>query len=91
MKLSELNAGRAPSESVEESLPYSRSELADPAITIAEARAVDLGRDTAVCRWHKGDFTHLNADGKVYFCPVGRQYWRYTKQLSAFLRPLQHR
>jgi hypothetical protein len=88
MKLSDLNAGSGPRESAEESLPYPCSELADPPITIAEARAVDMGRDTTLCRWHRGQFTHLNADGAVYFCPVGRQYWRYTKQPSDFLRPL---
>lgn len=88
MKLSDLIASGRPREGPEESLPYPRSELADPPITIAEARAVDLGRDTTFCRWHKGEFTHLNAEGAVYFCPAGRQYWRYTKQLSDFLRPL---
>lgn len=90
MKLSELTAGTAP-ENAEESLPYPCSSLADPPITVAEARAVDLGRDTTVCRWHKGQLAHLNADGKVYFCPTGRMYWRHTKQLSDFLKPLQYR
>jgi hypothetical protein len=86
MKLSDLNAGNAPS--ADETLPYPRSELADPPITAAEARAVDLGRDTTLCRWHRGQFTHLSVDGHVYFCPVGRQYFRYMKQLSDSLRPL---
>ena len=90
MKLSELNAGSPPSESAEECLQYPRSELADPPITAAEARAVDLGRDTTLCRWHKGQFTRLNVDGKVYFCPLGRQYWRYTKQPSGFMKPLPY-
>jgi hypothetical protein len=88
MKLSELNAGCAPSESVEESLPYPCSGLADPPVTVAEARAVDFGRDTTLCRWHRGEFTHLNVEGKVYFCPIGGQYWRHSKQLSDFLRRL---
>jgi hypothetical protein len=87
VKLSELL--RAPvSEELEDPLPYPRSELAEPAITIAEARAVDLARDTTVCRWHRGQHTHLNVDGKVYFCPIGQMYWRYTRQPSGFLKPL---
>jgi hypothetical protein len=52
-------------------------------------RAVDLGRDTTLCRWHKGEFTHLNVEGTVYFCPIGRMYYRHSKQLSDFLRPLR--
>jgi hypothetical protein len=88
MKLSELTAGSVAKESAEDALPYPRSGLADPPITAAEARAVDLGRDTTVCRWHKGEFTHLCIDGKIYFCAVGRQYWRYKRQPSDFFRPL---
>jgi hypothetical protein len=89
MKLSELNAGNGPSE--DESLPYPRSGLADPPITIAEARAVDLGRDTTVCRWHKGEFTHLCIDGKVYFCALGGRFWRYTNAGAGMYAPLNYR
>jgi hypothetical protein len=46
-----------------DSLTYPRSSLAEPAITIAEALAVDLGRDTTICRWHRGQYTHLNTEG----------------------------
>jgi hypothetical protein len=88
MKLSGLNTGYAPSDGSEQPLLYARSELADPPITIAEARAVDLGGDTTVCRWHKGELAQLNIEGRVYFCAVGRQYFRHSKQLSDFLRPL---
>jgi hypothetical protein len=90
MKLSELNAGNAPSESSAESLPYPRSELAAPSITAAEALAVDLGRDTTPCRRHGGQFTHLNIDGKAYFCSMGRMYYRHSKQLSELLKPLPY-
>lgn len=89
MKLSDLNAGSAPNEG-QESLPYPCSVLADPPITIAEARAVDLGRDTTPCRWHRGEFTHLNVEGKAYFCPIGRMYYRHSKQLNDFLGPLPY-
>jgi len=85
MKLSEIRAP-APEEELEEPLPYPCSELADPPITAAEARAVDLGRDTTVCRWHRGQHTHLNVDGHVYFCPIWRMYWRYIKQPSGSLK-----
>jgi hypothetical protein len=69
---------------------YPCSSLAEPPISHAEARAVDLGRDTTPCRWHKGEFTHLSVDGKVYFCPIGMQFFRQSKQLSDLLRPLPH-
>ena len=88
VKLSELQSGLR--EEPEQS-PYRCSELAEPAITLAEARAVDLARDTTVCRWHRGQQTHLNVDGKVYFCPIGGMYWRYTKQASEFLKALPYR
>lgn len=89
MKLSDIRAP-APDE-LEEPLPYPCSELAEPSITVAEARAVDLARDTTVCRWHRGQHTHLNTDGAVLYCPIGEMLWRYTKQPSEFLRPLNYR
>jgi hypothetical protein len=64
--------------------------LADPPITLAEALAVDLGRDTTLCRLHRGQYTQLNVDGKVYFCAVGRMYWRYARLASRFLKPLNY-
>ena len=88
MKLSEL-MGAPAREELKEPLPYPCSELADPPITIAEARAVDLGRDTTVCRWHNGQFPHLRVDGRVYFCAVGRQFFRHSEQPSDFLKPLR--
>ena len=90
MKFSELNAGTAQAEELRWTLPYPASSLADPPITLSEALAVDLGRDTTICRWHRGQYTHLNADGNVYFCPIGRMYWRHTKRPSEFLRPLPY-
>jgi hypothetical protein len=89
MKLSELEA-ESPREELRWTLPYPASSLADPPITLAEGLAVDIGRDTALCRLHRGQYTHLNVDAKVYFCPIGRMYWRYTKQPSEFLKPLQY-
>jgi hypothetical protein len=90
MKLSDLAAGTAQAGESKWTLPYPASSLADPPITMAEALAVDPAHDTNVCRWHKGQLTHLNVDGRVYFCPIGGMYWRYSKQPSEFLRPLQY-
>lgn len=90
MKLSELHGGTEPRESSEWTLPHPASSSADPPITAAEARAAD----TAVCRWHNGRIVHspTPADryGNVYFCPVGRTYWRYSKQDSGFYAPLDY-
>jgi len=91
MKLSDLATGTAQAEESRWTLPYPASSLADPPITLAEALAVDLKCDTTVCRRHRGEYTYLNMDGKVYFCPIGRMYWRYSKMPSEFLRPLRYR
>jgi hypothetical protein len=89
MKLSELEA-LSPGERTEWTLPYPASSLADPPITLAEALAVDLALDTTPCRLHHGQLTHLNEDAKVYLCPIGGMYWRYSKLPSEFLRPLRY-
>jgi hypothetical protein len=39
---------------LEPNLPYPHGALADPPITVPEALAVVLGRDTTACRWHNG-------------------------------------
>ncbi|MGH3426304.1 MAG: hypothetical protein ACRD3Q_15855 [Terriglobales bacterium] len=72
-------------------LEHAPSALADPPISAEEAHAADH----ATCRWHHGHITHTrvtgDAWGKVYFCPIGRQYWRLSQELNDFLRPLQFR
>jgi hypothetical protein len=88
MKLSDLSAGAAQPDQSE--WPYAASSLADPPITLVEALAVDLGRVTTLCWLHRGHLTHLNVDRKVYFCPIGGMYWRYSKRPSEFLRPLRY-
>jgi hypothetical protein len=90
MKLSELEV-ESPCEELRGTLPYPASSLADPPITLAEALAVDLAQDTTLCRLHRGQLTHLNEDGRVYFCPIGRMFWRHSKRPSEFLRPLTYR
>jgi hypothetical protein len=89
MKLSELET-ELPSEGTRWTPPYPASSLADPPITLAEALAVDLAQDTTLCRLHRGQLTHLNEDGRVYFCPIGRMFWRHSKRPSEFLKPLNY-
>jgi hypothetical protein len=92
MKPSEFLAVSVP-QTLDNALPYQRSEIADPAISVAEARAAD----TAVCCWHNGriktDPVQTDVEGRVYFCPIGLQYWRYSKERKGFLNlpPLKHR
>jgi hypothetical protein len=90
MKLSEFKAVSAPQEA-EDALPYRRSEIADPPITTDEARAADI----AVCRMHKGLIaespTPSDTEGRVYFCPIGKTYWRYSKRANQMYAPLRYR
>ena len=88
MKPRDIKAGLAEAE-VE--LPYARSNRADPAITQAEA----LAATPTNCRWHNGliktEPTRNDVDGSVFFCPIGRMYWRYSKDSRDFFRPLTYR
>jgi hypothetical protein len=88
MKPSELRTADASQDQLV--LPYRRSDIAEPAITPDEARAPE----TAICRWHNGHIGHTrvssDAEGKVYFCPMGRMYWRLNKRMSDFLKPLTY-
>jgi hypothetical protein len=92
MKLSEFLAVSEP-QTLDNALPYPSSEHADPAISISEARAAD----TAVCCWHNGriktDPVQADVEGRVYLCPIGRQYWRYSKERRGFLNlpPLRYK
>ena len=94
MKPSELKGVKvsrsgAPSEP-DEPLPYRRSELAAPLITPQEARAASI----SICRHHNGRIASLptqdDHEGRVYFCPIGAMYWRYSKRPNDFWRPLDY-
>jgi hypothetical protein len=94
MKLSEFKAGSTPQEA-EEELLYPRSEMADPPITIEEAREARKHSDyETTCRRHKGHITHSplpsDTDGRVYWCPEGREYWRLSKKTGAMYKPLKY-
>lgn len=91
MKLSDFHAVSAP-ETIDQVLAYPRSDLAEPLMTVDEAR----GAETAICCLHNGRIktepTQSDVDGRVYLCPIGRQYWRYRKQGGGFLKlpPLRY-
>jgi hypothetical protein len=69
--------------------PYEASELAEPLVTPEETKGVE----TAVCRVHKGRIADQLAAGdyygRVYFCPIGRMYWRLTQHLSGLQAPMK--
>lgn len=68
-------------------LPHPRSSIAEPPISADEARAAD----TAICRYHKGLITQVgDRDGAVFFCPMGQEYWRYTKHVNGMFKPLNY-
>lgn len=86
MRPSDMNAGQDASDS-SWPLPYPRSDIAEPPITESEARAAD----TSICRNHKGLVSQTGErEGIVLFCPVGREYWRYTKRQSGMYAPLRY-
>lgn len=43
---------------------------------------------------HKGRISHspveTDTDGKVFFCPIGRQFWRYTRNRGGMYSPLTY-
>ena len=90
MKPSELRAGtRTPVEAETKKQPdRSMSPHAEPPISEDEAKTAPI----AVCLWHDG-IVRLTGDreGAVYFCPIGRQYWRYTRKRVQFWRGLSYR
>jgi hypothetical protein len=77
MKASELLASRKPRIESADTKPLAVSESADPPISQTEAQ----GATTAVCCRHNGIIRLTgDQDGKVFYCPTGRQYWRYAKR-----------
>lgn len=65
------------------------SDLARPPIQPHEIE----GAPTAICVLHDGLIasTH-NADevGKVFYCPIGRQMWRFTKERTGMFASLPY-
>lgn len=96
MKLSELKSFeilRQPSSDMVEMPPC--SPLAEPSITLEEINAARSRSDQeTVCRWHKGLIvtspTATDTEGAVFYCPIGRMWWRYSKQMSGMYAPLSY-
>jgi hypothetical protein len=63
------------------------SELARPPIQSHEIKDVE----TAICRNHKGLISGaVEREGSVWFCPIGKEFWRYSKQQNGFNTPLRY-
>lgn len=66
------------------------STAARPPIQPSEAQA----SSHAVCVIHKGRISHspleTDTDGRVFFCPIGRQYWRYQRSRTGMYAPLRY-
>jgi len=63
------------------------SDLARPPIQPIEAQ----GADTAICVNHKGLIREMgDKEGTVFYCPIGRMYWRYTKVRTGMNAPLKY-
>lgn len=66
------------------------STAARPPIQPDEAQAAG----TSTCVMHKGRISHspveTDTDGKVFFCPIGRQFWRYTRNRGGMYSPLTY-
>lgn len=53
----------------------------DRPITLAEKAKAD----TAICRHHKGLIRETgDVEGTVFYCPIGDEYWRYTRAQTGF-------
>lgn len=65
------------------------SDLARPPIQPHEAE----GAEHWICPNHKGliasSFTEADV-GRVYFCPVGREFYRFTTPRSGMYAPLDY-
>ncbi len=94
MKPSELFSSGIPAGERADISPFDASSLADPPITAEDVRIAQASGDyTTVCRWHKGHISHsptsADTEGRVFYCPIGRQWWRYSKQVSGLYAPLK--
>jgi hypothetical protein len=86
MRPSELKAAKTPAVEDDGKKKYLSSVRADAPITEAEAQAATV----AICRWHDGLVRLTGAkDGAVFWCPTGKQYWRWRKVDQRFWRPLK--
>lgn len=66
----------------------SLSPIARPPIQRAEAE----GAQDSICPYHKGLIRETgDTESTVFWCPIGRQYWRYSKhQQNGFTTRLRY-
>jgi hypothetical protein len=56
------------------------STVARPPI---QPHELEVAQDS-ICVYHKGRITHTgDRRGRVFWCPIGRQYWRYEPDRDA--------
>ena len=74
-----------PDQPAEKLIPVSDS--ADPPISQEEARTAAH----ATCRYHNGLIRMTGAkDGAVFYCPIGKEAWRFSKSSAADTRWIQY-
>jgi hypothetical protein len=87
MKPSELKAAKTRAVDDDGKKRCPSSPRADPPIREAETVAAQV----SICRWHDGLVRLTGAkDGAVFFCPIGKQYWRNAKRDESFHRALRY-
>ena len=63
-------------------MPYPESSKSADARPPVQSAEIECASD-AICPYHKGLIASNGApEGSVYWCPIGRQYWRYRKQTN---------
>jgi len=62
------------------------SDFALPPVTQAEAERAEH----SVCPYHRKSPRNWWREGQAYFCPVGRQLWRYTEKRVGMYAPLPY-
>jgi len=84
MRPSELKAASTPAVEDDGNKKHPSSTRANPPITEAES----AGATVAIFRWHDGRVWGAK-DGVVFFCPTGKQFWRWRKPDQRFWRRLK--
>ena len=63
------------------------SNLARPPIQASEVQ----GATIAICVNHRGLIRVTgDVEGKVFLCPIGKEYWRYAKSVAGMSTPLPY-
>jgi hypothetical protein len=86
MKPSEISSGF--SQTPQRKLEFPVDDKAEPPISMEEAHAAG----SALCPRHGGLIGQRgDKEGMVFLCTDCWMYWRYSKQPSRFLKPLNYR